>query len=163
MSNNGFKVASRRIQAEKSSKHIGVARVKLSVLNFPNSRGLDVKNIERLKSLFREERGCKPDDFQNHIPAVIDEATLSEALSVSGFSRDILLSSGPDYPKLEFPSGLRLECLRGQHRVKAAAEVFQSTETYWVVDLFLAGWSLFVSLCTKAHTIQASAPKRNKT
>jgi hypothetical protein len=141
MSGAGFRVASRRIQCEKSAKHIGVARVKLSVLEFPNARSLDPKNVERLKNLFRGQRGYKPDDFQNHIPAVIDEATLSEALSGSGLSRQALVSPGPDYPRLDFPPGVRLECLRGQHRVKAAGETFTSVDIYWVVDLFIAGLS----------------------
>ena len=163
MSGTGFRVASRRIEAEKSTKHIGVARVKLDVLEFPNSRTLDPKNVERLKNLFRGQRGCKPDDLQNRIPAVIDEVTLSEALDVSGLSRGALLSPGPDHPRLDFPPGQRLECLRGQHRIKAARETFKSLDTYWTVDLFIAGLSPAMRSSRKAHPGQMSVAKRNET
>lgn len=113
MSGTGIRVSARRIQAEKSAKHIGVARIKLSSLEFPNSRSLDSKNIQRLKNLFRGQRGCQPGELQNRIPAVVDEATLGEALNASGLTRDDLLSTGPGYPTLDFPPGVRLECLRG--------------------------------------------------
>ncbi|KAB8218281.1 hypothetical protein BDV33DRAFT_175639 [Aspergillus novoparasiticus] len=138
MPGTGFRVASRRIQAEKSAKHIGVARTKL-MLEFPNSRSLDPKNVQRLKNLFRGQRDCKPGDLQNRIPAVVDEATLGEALNASGLTRVALLSPGPDYPRLDLPPGVRLECLRGQHRVQAAKETSGSADTYWVIDLFIAG------------------------
>ncbi|KNG82127.1 hypothetical protein ANOM_009865 [Aspergillus nomiae NRRL 13137] len=105
MSEIGFRVASRRIPAEKSAKHIGVARIKLNMLEFPNSRSLDPKNVQRPKKLFRGPRGCKPGDLQNRIPAVVDEATLGEALNASGLTRDALLSPGPDYPRLDLPPG----------------------------------------------------------
>ncbi|KAE8316024.1 hypothetical protein BDV41DRAFT_145517 [Aspergillus transmontanensis] len=139
MSGTGFRVASRRIQAEKSAKHIGVARIKLNMLEFPNSRSLDPKNVQRLKNLFRGQRGCKPGDLQNRIPAVVDEATLGEALNASGLTRVALLSPGLDYPRLDLPPVVRLECLRGQHRVQAAKETSGSADTYWVIDLFIAG------------------------
>jgi len=139
MSGTGFIAASRRIGSEKHHKKLGTARVKLDLLDFPNSGGLDQKNVERLKRLFLGEHGCKPEELENRIPAVVDEGQLHEAAHTSGVSHEALLSSGPDFPRLDFPAGFRLKCLRGRHRAKAAQEAFRSNDRRWVVDLFAAG------------------------
>ena len=140
MRNTRFGFTSRRIQSEKALKHIGTVQVKLDVLYFPGSGGLDRENVERLKKLFREQRGYSPRELQNRIPAVVDETDLQDCLRSSGLCRDSL-SSTSDYPKLNFPPGYRLECLRGEARVNAAKEVFKAPDPRWVVDLFLAGLS----------------------
>lgn len=142
MSGTGFLTTSRRIQAEKSLKHLGAAWVELGVLRFPNSSGLDLDKVERLKRLFRSERGCLPSDLPNRIPAIIDEALLSAALQATGITAsERMLLDGAEPPKLTFPVGARLECLRGRHRARAASEVLVPGERRWVVDLFAAGKS----------------------
>lgn len=138
MSRADFQEASERIRVERSAKHIGVARINVEALNFPHSRSVNPKNVVRLKSLFQSQEGFKP-DLENRIPAVITEDLLDEVLGAAGLSRAALLTPNLDYPRLDFPPGLRLECLRGQHRVKAAQEIFKSAPIYWVIDLFLAG------------------------
>lgn len=140
MSTSGFTVVTRQIEAEKTRIHIGTASIRIDVLDFPYSRELDPKNVERLKRLFRTERGCIPGELQNRIPAIIHEGQLQECLKFSGKTINELRSeSSGEYAKLEFPSGMRLECLHGQHRVKAAEEILGDREKRWVVDLFLAG------------------------
>ena len=134
-----FHTLRRRIQAEKSLKYVGTACVKLGVLTFPHSSGLNPHNVQRLTALFRGQRGCNSEDLQHRIPAIIDDANLHEALAASGLGREALSSSGREAPKLEFPPGFRLECLRGQHRAKAAEELFNSPDQCWTVDLFIAG------------------------
>ncbi|KAH7303123.1 hypothetical protein B0I35DRAFT_340040, partial [Stachybotrys elegans] len=138
MSETGFRATSRRIQVEKSAKHIGVARVQLGILRFPNARSPDPKNVKRIKNLFQEQQGCTPDDVYNRIPALIDESTLCKALAATTLSREALLSPGPDYPILDFPPGTHLACLRGQHRVEAAKQSPNFAEFYWTIDLFEA-------------------------
>lgn len=118
---------------------MGVAEVKLDVLNFPNSKGANAENVQRLARLFRETRGCRPGDVENHIPAIIKDADLRDALELSGLTREALRSHGGKFAKLNFPPGFRLECLAGQSRVQAAEEVSRSREPRWVVSLFIAG------------------------
>ncbi|KAK8029466.1 hypothetical protein PG993_010757 [Apiospora rasikravindrae] len=69
---------------------------------------------------------------------LLDEGQLHEAARTSGVSHEALLSSGLDFPRLDFPAGFRLKCLRGRHRAKAAQEAFRSNDKRWVVDLFAA-------------------------
>ena len=147
MSGMDFEAATQRIQNETFAKHIGVVRVNVDVLEFPHSRSLNPKNVARLKGLFQGQRGFRPDDLENRIPAVITDATVDELLNSSGLPRAALAAPNQDYPKLNFPTGLRLECLRGQHRVKAAKAAFPHSPIYWAVDLFLAG--LFSRKCSK--------------
>jgi len=149
MSSSGFTVVTSQIEAEKVRKHIGTASIRFDVFDFPYSRELDPKNVERLKRLFRTERGCIPGDLQNRIPAVINEGQLQECLRFSGKTLDELRSeSSGEYVQLEFPSGMRLECLQGRHRVTAAHEILRSREKRWVVDLFCAGMDRLINFHT---------------
>ena len=142
MSRTGFRAVSHRIKTEKAIKHIGTASIKLDVLDFPYSEGLDRENVERLKTLFKTAGGYIPGDVSNRIPAIIHERQLHEALGLSGVSAETLLSDAEgNFVELEFPPGFRLECLRGRHRAKAADEFLDSQDKRWVVDLFLAGKS----------------------
>ncbi|KAJ2982773.1 hypothetical protein NQ176_g1164 [Zarea fungicola] len=138
MPTNTFRAVSRRIGTEKSLKYIGTASVRLDHLDFPNAERPNQKNVERLVKLFRKLRGCSPGEKLNRIPAVISEAYLQDALTISNLSREALLSSNSDAAQLNFPSGFRLECLRGKDRVQAARETLCSPEPRWVVDLFAA-------------------------
>lgn len=134
-----FRAVSRRIGTEKSLKYIGTASVKLDHLNFPNAERPNQKNVDRLVKLFQRLRGCSPGEKLNRIPAVIGETYLQDALAMSNLSREALLSSDGDVAQLHFPSGFRLECLRGKDRVQAARQTMCSAEPRWVVDLFAAG------------------------
>ncbi|KAK9444878.1 slyX domain-containing protein [Metarhizium brunneum] len=142
MRNTAFGVISSRIRAEKALKYLGTAQIELDVLAFPNSDGPDTKNIERLRKLFRLQRDFKPGELQNRIPAVIDESRLHDALTASGLSLEALLSTDQGYPKLNFPPGFQLECLRGEDRVEAIKGLFRSSSPRWVVDLFAADMSI---------------------
>lgn len=130
-----------RVEAEKCVKHVGTASVRLDALDFRDSAGLDPKNVERLKRLFREG-GCFPGRFANRIPALIGAETLQQSLALSGLSAE-QLRSGADasdgHARLELPAGLRLVCLRGRHRAVAAEDVLGIQDKRWVVDFFLAG------------------------
>lgn len=140
MSRTGFKFVSQRIEEEKAVKHLGTASININVLAFPYSKGLNQENVERLKRLFRIERGCRPDELPNRIPAVIDEHQLYQCSNASGISMDRLLSDLAG-AKLEFPPAFRLECLRGRHRVEAARQVLRYADKRWIVDLYSAGMS----------------------
>ncbi|CAK7238190.1 hypothetical protein SEUCBS140593_010416, partial [Sporothrix eucalyptigena] len=135
-----FNAVARRIEAEKCVKHVGTASVRLDVLLFDRFGDLDQKNVERLKRLF-QKGGCFPGQFANRIPALIHADALRESLALSGLSADQLRSRADEpvgHARLELPTGLRLTCLRGRHRVAAAADVLGVQDKRWVVDLFLA-------------------------
>jgi len=139
MPRSSFIGTSRRIETEKTAKRLGAASIKLDVLDFPYSKALDIANVERLKRLFVGPGGCVPGELLNHIPAIISESQLHEVLRFSGKSRDQLLFNSGSYVQLELPPGLRLKCLRGLHRVRAADEVLRGTDKRWIVDFYLAG------------------------
>jgi hypothetical protein len=139
MRRTNFMATSRRIETEKTVKRIGMASIKLDILDFPHSKNLNSENVDRLERLFRGERGCLPDNLLNHIPAIISENQLQQALTFSRVSSYSLLSDSEKPVRLEFPPGFRLECLRGRHRVRAADEVLTSTDKRWFIDLYRAG------------------------
>lgn len=91
MSRATFTSVSRRIQAEKALKHVGSARIRLDVLDFLDTRALDPCNVERLKNLFRGQRGCNHKELQNYVPAIIEETQLRDALRLSNPNRDALV------------------------------------------------------------------------
>ena len=77
------------------------------------------------------------------MPAIIGQQQLANAMRDSGVSVQQLLAAGPlnGYPSLEFPTGVKLECLHGLHRIEAGREFLLPTEKWWVVDLYPPGRS----------------------
>lgn len=112
-------------------------------------RELNRKNVERLKEVFRTDnvRRLEP---RNHIPAVVDQSDLDDAIQTSEISAERLLSNPDnDPPVLTFPTGYRLTCLHGRHRVQAGRETLPPTDAWWTVDLYLAGMRLFQDANTR--------------
>ncbi|KAH8743116.1 hypothetical protein F5883DRAFT_441359 [Diaporthe sp. PMI_573] len=130
----------RRIAAERLFKHRGAARVKVEVLHFPrdpkSSREVDDKHAEKLTTLLKAGNEQDISQFRSRIPAIIDQHQLEDAIAASGISAEQLLDPR-DCPELDFPAGFQLECLHGQHRIKAAANIHPGSR--WIVDLYLAG------------------------
>ncbi|KAI1382526.1 uncharacterized protein F4822DRAFT_442585 [Hypoxylon trugodes] len=138
MARSSFTGVSQRVQTEKIKEHLGTASVSFNILNFPYSKVLDPKKVQRLTRLFKAE-GCRPVEFANRIPALVHKTQLQECLSDLGLPEDQLLYDGLGNPsRLEFPHGFRLTCLRGRHRVKAAEDVLHPADRRWVVDLYPA-------------------------
>jgi hypothetical protein len=136
----------RTLATERSLKCRGTASIKLDVLYFPPLKTKDPdkakKNVERLRKAFQDE-GCRRLPLLNHIPAIIDQQCLDTALRNSKVSAERLgADHRNDYPELEFPPGYRLQCLDGQSRTLAAAQVLPTADKRWTVDLYLAGTSL---------------------
>lgn len=129
-----------RLETQKKVKYKGTARIKLEWLHFHEIelRDLDIKNVERLKSVFRKE--CRRLDINHHIPALIDQQQLDASILASGVLPATLLSYPPNsYPELVFPAGYQLNCLHGRHRIQAGKEVLPRGDKWWTVDLYLAG------------------------
>jgi hypothetical protein len=138
-----------RLEAERFVKYRGTARVRLEVLHFQwnEPRELSQKNVERMKEIFRGDKTAYGNirrlDPRNHIPAVVEQSVLDDAILASEVSAERLLSN-PDNnpPVLKFAAGYLLTCLHGRHRIEAAREVLPSTDAWWTVDLYLAGMSI---------------------
>jgi hypothetical protein len=72
---------------------------------------------------------------------LIDQETLSRALLRSDLTRESLLDLTKQ-PRLSFEGDVRLTCVYGKHRIRAA-ESFG--ERRWLVDLYLDGKYVFNS------------------
>jgi len=157
MSRRRFIEQERRLAAELGTKFRGSASVNIDVLHFPFTelREEDEKNTQRLKKMFRKENGCRDWEIFNHIPAVIDQHELDDALARSGVSSEQLLRARDGHLELDFRAGFRLRCLRGRHRVLAATapNVLPPGSQRWTVDLFLSGKKVSLDLSDEAHWI----------
>ena len=129
-----------RLEVEKRVKFKGTARIRLEQLYFPwkDGKELNEKNVNRLKAIF-QQHGCRRLKVQHHVPAVIGERQLNDAIAIAGISPRTLVSppTVDGYPELVFPS--RLECLHGRHRVQAGKEFLTTGDKWWTVDLYLTG------------------------
>ncbi|KAH8674430.1 hypothetical protein BGZ60DRAFT_403952 [Tricladium varicosporioides] len=127
----------RRISKDKLAKYKGSALVAIAHLAFPHPcRQVDRKIIEQLKRDFEGE-GCKIEEPNNRIPAIIDDPTLQEVLEKLATSAETFrAASKGDPPRLQLDHNVKLECLHGQHRVLAAKEFLLPPRRWWVVDLY---------------------------
>jgi len=143
MRQSQFLEQERRLAEEKRIKYKGTARIRLDVLHFQwnKPRELNQKNLERLKSCFQTE-GCRRLELENHVPAIIDQLQLDDAMQASNISASAMMTNQTnDYPELNFPAGYQLKCLHGRHRVQAGREFLPPRDKWWTVDLYLAGMS----------------------
>ncbi len=100
-----------------------------------NPRQLDPKNVARLRNIFLLE-GCQRLDPQHHVPVLINQATLGQALRSSNIPRASLKSL--DEPQLLSLDGV-ITYLHGRHRLEAAKDVLKADDKWWVVDVYLDG------------------------
>ncbi|KAK5312981.1 hypothetical protein LTR93_011123 [Exophiala xenobiotica] len=111
-----------------------------------DDRPLDVKNVQRLVKIYQRE-GCRRQFVSNRILVVIiDQACLETALDLSRISAAALLTRNTnndpaavgDYPQLQVPVDVRLICLHGRHRIRAARELLSPRDKWWIANLYLA-------------------------
>ncbi|KAF4765573.1 hypothetical protein HAV15_003280 [Penicillium sp. str.  len=136
-----------QLTTERRLKYQGTAKINLSQITYHPcvARQLDQKNVERLCEVFRKD-GCNRLDVQHHVTALVTRRHLKHARREAQISAEELLTNLPDkYPFLSFPSG-QIQCLHGQHRLRAAAEVLAPSERWWTVDLYLDGEIRFIWL-----------------
>ena len=135
---------------ERNLKYQGTAKISLDqIIPHPSIfREFDSKNVERLCEIFNRD-GCRRFDLRNHITATVSRQHLYDALRAARVSPQALMTSRSDqHPRLQFPTG-NVQCLHGQHRLRAAAELLPASDQWWTVDLYLDGNdTLFLSyLC----------------
>ncbi|KAJ5643587.1 uncharacterized protein N7484_006094 [Penicillium longicatenatum] len=126
-----------RLTTERCQKYQGTAKINIDQI-VPHSfvaRNLDRHNVERLCEVFHKE-GCRRIAIHHHISAVVSKQDLHEALRVAGVEAAEMMA-GPDrYPHLSFLNG-QIQCLHGQHRLKAGEEHLPPYDQWWTVDLYL--------------------------
>ena len=128
-----------RLAAETSIKYRGTACIALEALTFAYEA--DERNVMRLKQLFKKN-GCNRLDVRNHVPAVISQEQLDIAIRHSKTTAKALMDSchtRESLVELTFPAHVRLQCLHGLDRVRAATGILSPAEKYWIVDLYLEG------------------------
>ncbi|KAI9768256.1 MAG: hypothetical protein M1840_005086 [Geoglossum simile] len=134
----------RAILQDKQAYFCGNAKVGLNHLNFDTTQSLfNQSNVSRLVKIFKDE-DCLRLEPDHYIPAVIDMSQLENALRQSQVSQaDLLRSFQTEPPKLLFPNGFTLTCLRGQHRIAAAREFLPPGEyhQWWTVEIYKKGIS----------------------
>ena len=144
-----------QLTTERRQKYRGTAKINLDQISFPASqtREIDPKNVERLCRIFSKD-GCHWLDMRNYITAVVSKRQLKRARHAARVTAQELLRNPSDqYPHLDF-STERVQCLHGQHRIKAGEEVLPPNEQWWTVDLYLDGvlssvspsWALLIDL-----------------
>jgi hypothetical protein len=131
------------VEEERRLKYKGTARISLDVIFFRQDqpREYSQRQADFLVDCFQKE-GCHRVPLCNHVPAIIDQESLDAALQrLGGTADDDLLTNDeePNYPLLEFPTGFRLECLHGRHRIEAGREFLHPGDDWWTVDLYLSG------------------------
>ncbi|KUL83669.1 hypothetical protein ZTR_11069 [Talaromyces verruculosus] len=127
-----------RLGIERSDRFKGTAKIDFSDIRFNSdlSRPLEQQNIVRLREIFLQE-GCRRFEIQNHVTAVVSQRHLRMALEVAGANDTDLFTSDPiQMPHLQFSEG-QVNCLHGQHRIRAAAEILPPDDRWWTVDLYL--------------------------
>lgn len=113
-------------------KSLGIARVKLQFLSFPDPiRPLDAQNVEQIKRIYRLE-GCRQEQTEHYIPAIVNTESLAAATRQAKVS---VYSLSSTISQLDFPEA-PLHCAHGQHRIAAAIQFLPSDDQWWIVTLY---------------------------
>ncbi|KAK1712146.1 hypothetical protein BDP67DRAFT_405004, partial [Colletotrichum lupini] len=139
MVESSFTTTNRRLEDERRAKFCGTASICISSLKPALRTANRVRRPvpEPLKSLYREEHGCRQEDHRHHAKAIISQSDLEAALTKAGITASRLQGDALPYPVLGLPPGVQLECLQGSDRIMAADEVFDGSNKHWTVDLYL--------------------------
>ncbi|KAE8130756.1 hypothetical protein BDV38DRAFT_276525 [Aspergillus pseudotamarii] len=127
----------RRLTVERLLKFQGTAKIDLNQISLQPlmSREIDQKNVERLRDIFAKD-GCQRLDIRNHVTAVVFRQHLERACHAAGLTPEELKTCQPQYPRLLFRRH-QVQCLHGQHRLKAAEETLPPSDRWWTVDIYL--------------------------
>lgn len=140
MTRHAFTEQEVRLATERRLTYCGAAKISISQIQFepPLPRALDLKNVDRLRGVFRKNR-CRRLDVQNYVPATVSRQHLAEALQKANLSQESLMAiDNRHLPWLDFQAG-QLRGLHGRHRVQAGIEVLPPADRWWTVDLYADG------------------------
>lgn len=178
-----------RVSTERRLTFKGSALVRFECLRWDEYKRLneekrvpDPKHIERIVRIF-QGAGCHRLESRNHIPATIDQHQLVAALEgaqsntrLSGLNNPLEdaqqneksntgISStnnanSDHYPELSIPGGV--QCLRGLHRIEAGKVYLQTTDKWWVIDLYLSEISDELKIKLSEEYDDAERPSQGK-
>ncbi|KAH2485028.1 hypothetical protein KXW70_006920, partial [Aspergillus fumigatus] len=122
----------RQLATERQLKYQGTAKINLTEISLHPSvdRTIDQKNVERLCHIFLKD-GCQRLDIRNHVTAIVSRRHLTRACHDAGLTPEELKSHQRQYPHLRF-SGHPVQCLHGQHRLKAGEETLAPSDQWWI-------------------------------
>lgn len=147
-----FTDVERHLTTERQLKYQETAKINLDQISFHPSVNtkFDQNNVDRISEIFRKD-ACRRLDIRNHVTAIVSRRHLRRALRAARATSGELMTNNPtQYPHLHFRVG-QVQCLHGQHRLKAGEETLPPTERWWTVDLYLDGLSC-ACLDTVAHS-----------
>uniref|UniRef100_A0A093VIQ3 Uncharacterized protein n=1 Tax=Talaromyces marneffei PM1 TaxID=1077442 RepID=A0A093VIQ3_TALMA len=122
-----------RTDQERRAKYLGTAKVKINQILLPLE--YDQDKVQGLRDLFYRQ-GCDRLSPRNHVVAVISKENLLATCYNSHINIEALINNRSDsYDQLDFPIG-QLECLQGQHRLRAGKEYLGPSDQWWTVDLY---------------------------
>lgn len=114
----------------KQRQFRGLARVRLSDLQFDANNTISPQNVSRLSKIFQIE-GCQRLDERNYIDVVVTDNQISAArpecfqnVPPQAWQSTPILGIGP------------LECLTGQHRVRAAERYLDANDQWWIARVY---------------------------
>jgi hypothetical protein len=129
-----------RVLANQHASYRGSAKVLLSSFYHPPTneqpRALDRKNVNRLKTIFREQ-GFRRKDPHNHVPVLLGEEALRLALQRSNVQEKDLINHPADTPPLLELETHSLRYLHGRHRLMAAEDLLVQKDRWWIADIYL--------------------------
>jgi hypothetical protein len=133
----------RKLVADRNNLFRGTARVRFQNLRFihVHDRKRDNENLQKdLKKRYKTQ-GCLRLEPKHHIPALIDQRQLDDAIRMSEIvdQKSLLDNPKPLPPELKFPADVSIECLQGRLRVETAKEFLARQDWWWTVDLYLKG------------------------
>ncbi|KAJ5737432.1 uncharacterized protein N7483_002557 [Penicillium malachiteum] len=126
-----------QLAAERHRKFWGTAKIAIrQIIPHPSiSQRLDQRNVQRLCEIFEKE-GCRRLAAYNHVTAVVSKHHLDDALQAARVGPADTTDNPHPYPQLHFARG-QVQCLHGQHRLRAAEVHLPSCDQWWTVDVYL--------------------------
>ncbi len=109
---------------------LGVVRVSVNFLKFPNGRDNDYKIVERFNRVF-EKTSYNPRDHR--ISGKITKTELIQILRSLNMTRQELQNT-VNSNTIPFFSGYNIRCLDGKHRVVVAK--IKNRSATWIVELY---------------------------
>jgi Protein of unknown function (DUF3723) len=97
---------------------------------------LDNQIATRLAKEALDNNSCSPKDLLHQIPALISPHELDTILRDSGLTVERIrqANSIAKYPSLR-TGNKRIYCLQGLHRIKAAEQILEPLDRWWVIRL----------------------------
>lgn len=128
--------------AQQGGKSFYAGVVRLRFESFAASpkylaRELSIKNIERLKTIFRTDGVLSRENPLNRIPILLTATALTSALEKAGIGKDDI-NGDPPYHQLPMPKG-SVQYLHGHHRLMAAKDIIPQMDRWWGVDIYIEG------------------------